>query len=62
MLIVDADGKLHVQNEAQDVVNLRRYTVPKPDPKAAATAGAAGDGYMPGGTPARPGRTRTGCF
>jgi hypothetical protein len=63
MLIVDADGKMRVQNEAQDIVNFRRYTVPKVDPKAAAAAaGAAGDGYMPGGQTGRPGRARTGCF
>jgi hypothetical protein len=55
MLIVDADGRMHVQNEAQDIVNFRRYTVPKVDPKAAAAAaGAAGDGYMPGGESGRP--------
>ncbi len=62
MLIVDADGRIHVQNEAQDIVNFRRYTVPKPDPKATAAAAAAasgGEGYAP---PGRPGRMRTGCF
>ena len=29
MLVMDADGKLHVQNEADDILQFRRYTVPK---------------------------------
>jgi hypothetical protein len=58
MLIVDADGRMYVQNEAQDIVNFRRYSVPKPDPKAAAAAAGSADGYMPGGESGRPIRGR----
>jgi hypothetical protein len=55
MLIVDADGKLHVQNEGDDILQYRRFTVPKPDPKAAKTAPSSD---MPGGEGAMPVRGR----
>jgi hypothetical protein len=48
MLVVDAAGNLHVQDEAQDAQMVRRFTVPKEDPKAAAAAAGALDGGMPG--------------
>jgi hypothetical protein len=47
MLVVDGDGRLRVQNEADDIYQYRRFTVPKPDPKAKV---APQDGLgMPGG-------------
>jgi hypothetical protein len=69
MLVVDSQGNLRVQNEAQDIENIRRFAVPKEDPaaaKAAAAAAAGTDGgIMPGDTVGgRRGapRSRTGCF
>ncbi|MBW8884999.1 MAG: hypothetical protein JF612_09550, partial [Planctomycetia bacterium] len=58
LLVMDPDGKLHVQNEAQDNEQIRRFTVPKEDKakaKAAADAasGLSGEGGAPGGRPTR---------
>jgi hypothetical protein len=50
LLVMDANGKLHVQNEAQDNEQIRRYTVPKEDKSKKTTttdpSGLSGD--MPG--------------
>src|SRR5262245_59267314 len=67
LLVVDSQGKLHVQNEAKDVEIVRRLTVPKPDPKAAQQQATAGtEGLMPGGEGApargRAARRTPGCF
>jgi hypothetical protein len=52
MLIFDASGNLHVQNETDDIDSFRRYLLPKEDPKAK-QPGPAGmypdDGTMPSG-------------
>jgi hypothetical protein len=47
MLIFDAAGNLHVQDETEDVESFRRLLLPKPDPNAP-QPGA--DGMMPGDT------------
>ena len=64
LLIFDAHGNLHVQNEANDVDAVRRVIMKKPEQPAAATPGA--EGLMPGSTPmpgSRPVRgSRSGCF
>ena len=45
MLVVDSRGNLHVHNEAQDIENVRRYTVPKEEkPKKDAETDPAGIG------------------
>jgi len=57
MLIMDASGKLHVQNEADDIVQFRRNTIPKEEKtKKAATDTVGGEGGTPvpgGGRPRR---------
>jgi hypothetical protein len=55
MLIMDASGKLHVQNEAEDILQFRRYTVPKEEKTKKAKDDTAGglEGGMPGGRPRR---------
>jgi hypothetical protein len=64
MLVFDANGNLHVQNEGQDVENVRRFTVPKEDPAAKAAREAALSGDT--GAEGRPVRGRrannAGCF
>jgi hypothetical protein len=53
-LVMDPEGNLHVQNEAQDNEQIRRYTVPKEDKKAKTTTDPSGlTGDAPGGRPAR---------
>jgi len=53
LLVVDAEGNLHVQNETDDIEDFRRLLVP--EPKTPTTpAGAAGEGY-PTGDPAESG-------
>ncbi|HEY2412162.1 MAG TPA: hypothetical protein VGI40_07965 [Pirellulaceae bacterium] len=52
MLIMDANGKLHVQNEADDILQFRRYTVPKEEkPKKKEKDDTAGG--LEGGRPRR---------
>lgn len=58
MLIVDSDGRMHVQNEGDDILQFRRFTVPKPDPKAL-KAPADGAGGLEGGMPGPVGRRAT---
>jgi len=55
MLIMDAGGKLHVRNEADDILQFRRYTVPKEEKTKKAKEDTAGglEGAMPGGRPRR---------
>jgi hypothetical protein len=65
ILVVDSHGNLHVQNEAQDIENIRRFTVPKEDPNKAKEvagdeAGLTGEYAAPGGR--RPRRGSAGCF
>jgi hypothetical protein len=62
LLVVDADGKLHVQNEGQDIENVRRFTVPKVDPKAAKAAADAAAGLSGEGAAPVRGRPRAACF
>jgi hypothetical protein len=56
MLIMDASGKLHVQNEADDILQFRRYTIPKEEKSKKKdkdeTAGGL-EGGTPGGRPRR---------
>ncbi len=52
MLVVDGDGRLRVQNEADDIYQYRRYTVPKPDPKVKLPQDGTG---LPGGGEMLPG-------
>ncbi len=51
LLVMDSEGNLHVQNEAQDNEQIRRYTVPKEDKKAKAATDTTGlgDAPAPGG-------------
>jgi hypothetical protein len=51
MLVVDANGRLHVQDEAHDIEYVRRFTVPKEEKKPKATGDNVGglEGGMPGG-------------
>jgi len=63
MLVVDSQGNLHVQNEAQDIEMIRRFTVVKEDPnKPKQTENGDATG-LSGETP-RPARgtRRAGCF
>jgi hypothetical protein len=63
MLVMDAEGRLHVQNEAQDIENIRRFTVVKEDPTKPKQPMDTGDtaGGLNEGTP-RGRRGRPGCF
>src|SRR5205823_772911 len=42
MLIMDASGKLHVQNEADDIIQFRRHTIPKEEKTKKANTDTAG--------------------
>jgi len=53
LLVMDADGKLHVRNEADDVLQFRRYTIPKEEKSKAKDKEAAGFEGGPGGRPMR---------
>ena len=64
MLVVDAQGNLHVQNEGQDIEYIRRLTVVKEDPnkpKQPTDTGDTAGGLSPAGTGGRTNR-RQGCF
>jgi hypothetical protein len=61
LLVVDSNGNLHVQNEAEDVENYRRYAVPDP-PKTSQAANPEGGTPLPGGTPQRGRRGAQGDF
>jgi hypothetical protein len=45
LLIFDAAGRLHVQDESRDIEGYRRYLVPKPEVKKPMPAGGAGEGF-----------------
>jgi hypothetical protein len=66
LLIFDSRGNLHVQNETDDIEQIRVFAIRKPDPAKPTTAGTdtgLAPGEMP--TPARgrpPARRSTGCF
>jgi hypothetical protein len=51
MLVVDAEGRLHVQNEGQDIENIRRYTVVKEDPNKPKPPADTGEGGITGDAP-----------
>src|SRR5213075_446964 len=56
ILVMDADGKLHVQNEADDILQFRRHTIPKEEKsKAKADPTGLGEGGPGGRMPARRG-------
>ena len=57
MLVMDSQGNLHVQNEADDIEKIRRLSVPKEDPAAAKANKDEANG-LPGEGPGRPGRRR----
>ena len=62
MLVVDAQGNLHVQNEGQDIEYIRRLTVVKEDPtKPKTPPSETGEAGLSGETPRR-GRRQSGCF
>jgi len=60
MLLLDAQGKLQVHNEGEDIDYFRQFTVPKEDPAtknqqpAGDTEGLPGPGGRPAGRPPRP--------
>ena len=60
LLVVDANGNLHVQNEAEDIENYRRYAVPDP-PKNLQAANPDGGTPLPGSGEGRPARGRRGA-
>jgi hypothetical protein len=52
MLVIDASGRLHVQNEVEDIENIHRFGIPKPPP---AVTPEGGPGAAPGpGAPFNP--------
>ena len=59
---MDAEGRLHVQNEAQDIEYIRRFTVVKEDPTKPKQPMDTGDTAGGLDTGAPKGRRRAGCF
>jgi len=61
LLIFDAAGNLHVQNEALDGESVRRVIMKKPEAPPP-VPGSEGTDPAGGSRPSRPVRTKTGCF
>jgi hypothetical protein len=61
MLVVDAEGRLHVHNESQDIEGVRRFTVVKEDPNKPKPPADTGEAGVTGDAP-RGRKGRPGCF